>query len=157
MAGRPLYRATMTELNQITPRIHQYLLDRIANGDKMRDIATEEGYTLAALLAYLSAPERRQSLLDARAIAAGNLVEDTISIADNGADTSAPDPARDKLRIQARQWLAARWDRTTYGERSGPSVEVNVANMYLGAMRSVQPGDTAVAIEATAEPAEPAA
>ena len=131
--------------------MHPYLLERIANGDSMRDIATEEGYTLAALMAFLSAPERRQSLLDARASAAAAMVSDSIQIADNGADTSAPDPARDKLRIQARQWAASRMDRAAWGQQSGPSLEVNVAHLYLGAMRSVQPGDSAVVIDAAHE------
>ena len=131
--------------------MHPYLLERIANGDSMRDIATEEGYTPAALMAFLSAPERRQSLLDARASAAAAMVSDSIQIADNGADTSAPDPARDKLRIQARQWAASRMDRAAWGQQSGPSLEVNVAHLYLGAMRSVQPGDSAVVIDAAHE------
>lgn len=137
--------------------MHPYLLERIANGDSMRDIATEEGYTLAALMAFLSAPERRQSLLDARASAAAAMVSDSIQIADNGADTSAPDPARDKLRIQARQWAASRMDRASWGQQSGPSTEINVAHLYLGAMRHAQPIDTSVVIDAVAEPAEPAA
>jgi hypothetical protein len=137
--------------------MHPYLLERISNGDSMRDIATEEGYTLAALMAFLSAPERRQSLLDARASAAAAMVSDSIQIADNGADTSAPDPARDKLRIQARQWAASRMDRASWGQQSGPSTEINVAHLYLGAMRHAQPIDTSVVIDAIAEPAEPAA
>lgn len=137
--------------------MHPYLLERIANGDSMRDIATEEGYTLAALMAFLSAPERRQSLLDARASAAAAMVSDSIQIADNGADTSAPDPARDKLRIQARQWAASRMDRASWGQQSGPSTEINVAHLYLGAMRHAQPIDTSVVIDAIADPADPAA
>ena len=89
---------------------------------------------------------------------ATELADQTIEIADNGADTSAPDPARDKLRIQARQWLASRWDRTTYGERSVAGVEVNVANLYLNAMRNVQPGDSsAVTIEHAPPSADPEA
>jgi hypothetical protein len=85
------------------------------------------------------------------------MVSDSIQIADNGADTSAPDPARDKLRIQARQWAASRMDRASWGQQSGPSVDINVSNLYLGAMRTVQPSDNAVVIEAVADPADPAA
>ena len=161
MAGRPLRTQGIMELIAQESTMHPYLLERIANGDSMRDIATEEGYTLAALMAFLSAPERRQSLLDARASAAAAMVSDSIQIADNGADTSAPDPARDKLRVQARQWAASRMDRAAWGQQSGPSVEVNVANLYLGAMRTVQPDENALVIDAVADavadPAEPAA
>lgn len=148
MAGHPQRRIDEQRLACITPPSASAIWDCIHSGLSIRNTAMELGYTYAALSDWLHDPARRDILNAARARAAGHLVEDTISIADNGADTSAPDPARDKLRIQARQWLASRWDRTTYGERSGPSVEVNVANMYLNAMRNVQPVDTAVVIDA---------
>ena len=143
MAGNPQRNADIERLRFCTPQQATEIWDAINSGLSIRNAAMELGYTYAALSDWLNDPSRVELLKRARARAAGNLVEDTLGIADNGADTSAPDPARDKLRIQARQWLASRWDRTTYGERSGPSVEVNVATMYLGAMRSVQPVDTA--------------
>ena len=124
----------------------------------------ELGYTYAALSDWLNDPSRVDLLRRARARAASVLVDQSLEIADNGADTSAPDPARDKLRVQARQWAASRMDRAAWGQQSGPSVELNVAHLYLGAMRTVQPDENALVIDAVADavadpadPAEPAA
>lgn len=152
MAGNPQRNADIERLRFCTPHQATQIWDAINSGLSIRNAAMELGYTYAALSDWLNDPSRVELLKRARARAAGNLVEQTVEIADNGADTSTPDPARDKLRIQARQWLASRWDRATYGERSGAAVEVNVANMYLNAMRAVQPVDNAVVIEHKSEP-----
>ncbi len=66
-----------------------------------------------------------------------------------GAQTS--DAARDKLRIQARQWLAARWDRKTYGEAPpAAGVTINVDGSFLASMRRVQVDDAPAAIDGVA-------
>ena len=48
----------------------------------------------------------------AREAHAAVLAEETLKIADND-----PDPIRARVRIQARQWLAAKYDRETYGDK----------------------------------------
>jgi hypothetical protein len=152
MAGNPLRNADIARLRFCTPQQASEIWDAINSGLSIRNAAMELGYTYSALSDWLNDPARAELLKRARARAAAHLAEETLGIADNGADTSAPDAARDKLRIQARQWLASKWDRASWGQQSGTSLEVNVSNLYLGAMRSVQPGDSAVVIEATAEP-----
>jgi hypothetical protein len=116
----------------------------------------ELGYTYAALSDWLHHPDRIGIFKNARARSAAHLAEETLGIADNGADTSAPDAARDKLRIQARQWLASKWDRHTYGEVKAESNTLNMQAIFLQSLRNVQP-DNAVVIEAVADPADPAA
>ena len=155
MAGNPQRNADIARLRFCTPQQASDIWDAINSGLSIRNAAAELGYTYAALSDWLNHPERVELLKRARARAASVLVDQSLEIADNGADTSAPDPARDKLRVQARQWAASRMDRASWGQQSGPSLEVNVSNLYLGAMRSVQPGDTAIVIEAVAEPEEP--
>ena len=157
MAGNPLRNADIARLRFMTPQQASDIWDAIHSGLSIRNAAMELGYTYAALSDWLNDPSRVELLKRARARAAGVLVEESLEIADNGADTSAPDPARDKLRIQARQWAASRMDRASWGQQSGPSTEINVAHLYLGAMRTVQPAGNAVVIDAVAEPAEPAA
>ena len=164
MAGNPQRNADIARLRFCTPQQASDIWDAIHSGLSIRNAAAELGYTYAALSDWLNHPERVELLKRARARAASVLVDQSLEIADNGADTSAPDPARDKLRVQARQWAASRMDRAAWGQQSGPSVELNVAHLYLGAMRTVQPDENALVIDAVADavadpadPAEPAA
>ena len=157
MAGNPLRNADIARLRFCTPQQASEIWDAINSGISIRNTAMELGYTYAALSDWLNHPERVELLKRARARAASVLVDQSLEIADNGADTSAPDPARDKLRVQARQWAASRMDRASWGQQSGPSIEVNLSNLYLGAMRNVQPVDNALVFDAVADPADPAA
>lgn len=160
MAGRPNLNADRHALAHMYPKDFDAILHDIDEGLTLRQVADNAGVGRAALTEWLEADRegRLERYNRARVRKATELADQTIEIADNGADTSAPDPARDKLRIQARQWLASRWDRTTYGERSVAGVEVNVANLYLNAMRNVQPGDSsAVTIEHAPPSADPEA
>lgn len=156
MAGNPLRNADIARLRFCTPQQASEIWDAINSGLSIRNAAMELGYTYAALSDWLNDPARAELLKRARARAAGVLAEETLGIADNGADTSAPDAARDKLRIQARQWLASKWDRHTYGEVKAESNTLNMQAIFLQSLRNVQP-DNAVVIDAVAEPAEPAA
>ena len=152
-------REDLKALDHLSLAAANAIIDDIKAGNPLRVVAGRAGVCRAALEEWMHGDSSRWEHYNrARTRRATDMAEDTIEIADNGAATSAPDAARDKLRIQARQWLASRWDRTIYGERSGPSVEVNVANMYLNAMRNVQPVDTAaVTIEHAPTSAEPEA
>ncbi len=148
-------REDLKALDHLTPAAANAILDDIKAGHPLRVVAGRAGVCRAALEEWMHGDSSRWDHYNrARTRRATDMVEETIEIADNGADASAPDPARDKLRIQARQWLASRWDRAQYGAQQAAGVEINVGNMFLSAMRTVQPIDNATVIDATAEAAE---
>jgi hypothetical protein len=159
MAGRPKVRADLAKLTTLTVGDADMIFERIGSGEMLYRIAATLGVGRTALAEWLDAsPERQTRLKRARERSASALAEQTIEIADNGATVTAPgdpqesDPARDKLRIQTRQWLASRWDRETYGEQKGPQVTINLATLHLDALRQ-QKAPAARVIEAPAESA----
>jgi hypothetical protein len=71
----------------------------------------------------------------ARAKAADKLAVETLDIADSMADTN---PQRDVQRIRTRQWLAERWDQKTYGLQKAASVNINIQDLRMAALRHVE-------------------
>ena len=71
----------------------------------------------------------------ARAKAADQLAVETLTIADSMADSN---PQRDVQRIRTRQWLAERWDQKTYGLQKAASVNINIQDLRMAALRHVE-------------------
>jgi hypothetical protein len=71
----------------------------------------------------------------ARAKAADKLAVETLDIADGMADSN---PQRDVQRIRTRQWLAERWDQKTYGLQKAASVNINIQDLRMAALRHVE-------------------
>ena len=71
----------------------------------------------------------------ARAKAADKLAVETLTIADSMADSN---PQRDVQRIRTRQWLAERWDQKTYGLQKAASVNINIQDLRMAALRHVE-------------------
>lgn len=145
MAGRPKRTADLAVLGNFRPAQAQQIYESIGAGDSLGSIAEAHGVGRWALTTWLEDPARVDLYKRARVRAASALAEKTIEIADNaaaGTDGDAPaesDVARDKLRIQARQWLSSRWDRETYGDRANTSVVVNMATLHIDALRRAGP------------------
>jgi hypothetical protein len=71
----------------------------------------------------------------ARAKAADKLAVETLDIADSMADSN---PQRDVQRIRTRQWLAERWDQKTYVLQKAASVNINIQDLRMAALRHVE-------------------
>jgi len=71
----------------------------------------------------------------ARAKAADKLAVETLDIADSMADSN---PQRDVQRIRTRQWLAERWDQKTYGLQKAASVNINIQDLRMAALRHIE-------------------
>jgi hypothetical protein len=71
----------------------------------------------------------------ARAKAADKLAVETLDIADSMSDSN---PQRDVQRIRTRQWLAERWDQKTYGLQKAASVNINIQDLRMAALRHVE-------------------
>jgi hypothetical protein len=117
---------------------------------------TAEGGTLAALARVLteatghtispgilsswvnSTQENKQKMIDARKVGAVVLAEDSVNIIDElaGTEVTREEIQLARERSAARQWLASKHDRTTYGGDSAQvNVQVNLPGQHLEAMR----------------------
>jgi len=74
----------------------------------------------------------------ARKRSAQDLVDATVSLADS-APLSPQDAQKVRNQIAARQWLAERRDRATFGTDKGASVHVTIGALHLDALRQPAP------------------
>lgn len=148
MAGRPKRTADLAVISNFLPAQAQQIYESIGAGQSLGRIAEAHGVGRWALTTWLEEPDRVELYKRARTRAASALAEATIEIADGGervtagADGDSPaesDVGRDKLRIQARQWLSSRWDRETYGDRANTAVTINMATLHIDALRRAGP------------------
>jgi len=160
MAGRPKLIEGRKILWNITEDQADEIWEVIDAGKPVyKAAALIEGVTAAALIEWLEHGDRIERYKRAREIASHRLVQDALTIADAGlAVEPAPgmvqisDPARDKLRIQARQWTASRWNRETYGEQKGAQVTINLGTLHLDALRLFEEQADRKAITIDAQP-----
>jgi len=104
------------------------ILTRIANGEKLRDICSEDGMPSASAVCQWAAEDREGfSKRYVRALEARGWywAEEMVSIADGSEDTDS-DAQRDKLRVETRKWLLTKLMPNRFGERqqlehSGPN------------------------------------
>lgn len=132
MAGRPKRTADLTILSNIVPSAAAEIYTNLEAGKSLWKCAELFGVSKTALTDWLEHPDRIELYKRARTRAASTYAQETIEIADTSAADAA---AKDKLRVQTRQWLASRWDRETYGEQKGPQVTINLATLHLDALR----------------------
>jgi hypothetical protein len=76
--------------------------------------------------------DRHAAFARAREAAAHLLAEQTLDIA----DTATPQDAQvAKLRTDTRRWLASKWNQGVYGDKAATTVNVNVTDLHLQALR----------------------
>lgn len=109
---------------EIVERVWRVFLDRITEGAMLNDLVRDKTMPCAGTLARTLAkdPKRWEEYKRARQAQMIALTDDTISIAD-----SEEDPQRARVRIQARQWLASRWNAQQFGNESTVNVNVGVS------------------------------
>jgi hypothetical protein len=118
------------------------VLIRVARGETGAVIAKALGTSELVLNEWLDDPARGETVRRARRAGAAAMAEQTLAIAEGELPTVHPvtgelivDPARDKLRIQTRQWVAERRDRATWGTVKD-GVTINIAGLHLDALRA---------------------
>lgn len=89
------------------------LAERVASQWTLEQVCAAWDVPFARMAAWIAADARRREMYEgAQAIAADGYANDTVLIADSGGG----DTQHTKVRIAARQWIAARWDRGRYGD-----------------------------------------
>jgi Bacteriophage Sf6, terminase small subunit-like len=147
MAGRPKERRFRAALTQLAEREKMTPLDWVVAqlesgtsvrkiGDALREEAKEESspqwiYTLLHGLAS----EAKDRIREARRVGATALADQALEISDRPA-TSTADVQANRLAVDTRRWIAASFDRATFGD-SPPRVDVSVdlGSLHLAALR----------------------
>ena len=131
MAGRPKFREDMALLEDLPDDM---IVSMFEAGKSQTQICYELGIGRRALEQWIEDTDPT-IIARARAKAADKLAVETLDIADSMADSN---PQRDVQRIRTRQWLAERWDQKTYGLQKAASVNINIQDLRMAALRHVE-------------------
>jgi hypothetical protein len=106
MMGRP---------SDYTPEVAAEICERIVHGESLRAICRDEHMPAAStvFLWLKTHAEFTEQYARAREWQADTLADETLAIADN----AAGDPARDRLRFDARRWYAGKVAPKKYGDK----------------------------------------
>jgi hypothetical protein len=131
MAGRPKFKQDMALLEDLPDDL---IVSMFEAGKSQTQICYEMGIGRRALEQWIEDTDPT-IIARARAKAADKLAVETLDIADSMADSN---PQRDVQRIRTRQWLAERWDQKTYGLQKAASVNINIQDLRMAALRHVE-------------------
>ena len=104
-------------------------------GKSIADICIDLGISKRALDEWIEENDYGAMITRARTRAADLMACDTIKIADS---MDIDHAQRDVQRIRTRQWLAERWDQKTYGLQKAASVNINIQDLRMAALRHVE-------------------
>ena len=117
---------------------YSVILNRIADGETLQDIAPEYGVTRNLLSQCLNKNKRVRPLLDeARKIAAHAYAEKALKAVES-APISRDHIAKAKEVASMYKWLAQVYDRETFGEQQQqqPNQTIIVGQLHLDALRA---------------------
>jgi len=132
VVGNPKRRQDIAFLNQMP---EEMIFSMVESGKSIANICIELGISKRALDDWIEENDHGAMITRARTRAADLLACETVEIADSMADSN---PQRDVQRIRTRQWLAERWDQKTYGLQKAASVNINIQDLRMAALRHVE-------------------
>ena len=131
MPGRPKRKQDLILLEKMGEEPVRELLE---SAMPIAEVCRTLGVGKRALMEWLEAdPGRARLRSESRARAAHILAEQAIVIAD---DTSG-ETQRDRLRVDTRKWLAARWNQAEFAEKPTTAIQLNINGLHLDALKSV--------------------
>ena len=151
MAGRPNLKADTRKLESLYPWAIDKLFDDIESGFTTLRIAESFGVSLSALNDFIERPEYIARTERARRRSARTLAESTLELMDNVPE-NLPAITKAKYQSQNRFRMAAANDRSTFGQQSGSTLNVSLAQIHADTLRAI--GREQRTIEATVEPIE---
>ena len=156
MAGRARSRAVLENLTQRGEKDEltalEYVAQRVVDGGTVLEVAEEVqkdlkmtpavsyGMVMRALGITNSAKEVDAVMTEARRKGAYAKVEKAERIADDVA-TDKDAIAKAKLRAEVRMWSAERTNRDTFGSAKAPTVQINIGDLHIDALRRLQPNE----------------
>ena len=131
MPGRPKRKQDLVLLEKMGEEPVRELLE---SAMPIAEVCRTLGVGKRALMEWLEADPRRARLRsESRARAAHILAEEAIVIADD----TAGETQRDRLRVDTRKWLAARWNQAEFAEKPQTAIQLNINGLHLDALKSV--------------------
>ena len=107
----------------------------LSNGVTLGALAERLGVSYRTPTRWLAAGERQAIYEECKRHAAQRLAEDTLTISDK-AEPSDVQVAR--LRVDTRRWLAAKYDPMAFGDRTPATVQINLQDLRVAALRHVE-------------------
>jgi hypothetical protein len=106
-------------------QIAELICQRLADGESLRAICRDEGMpSLSGVFGWLGKHEAfAEQYARARETQADALADEIIDIADEAVESSE-DAQRQRLRIDARKWVAAKLKPRSYGDRIEADIKV---------------------------------
>jgi hypothetical protein len=132
MVGNPKRKQDVAFLNDMP---EEMIFSMVEAGKSIANICIDLGISKRALDDWIEENDHGAMIARARTRAADLMACETIEIAD-GMDVDHAQ--RDVQRIRTRQWLAERWDQKTYGLQKAASVNINIQDLRMAALRHVE-------------------
>lgn len=138
MAGSPVKRERRARWQALKadPDFAPQCIARIACGDSIRALATENDIPIQTFWEWITR-EHGDEVAAARKVVAAQLADQMRESAER-VEAGELNPKAAQTAASIRQWLASRYDRDTYGERS--KVDLNVTStqqLYMEAIRQL--------------------
>ncbi len=132
MVGNPKRKKDVAFLNDMP---EEMIFSMVESGKSIANICIDLGISKRALDDWIDENDHGAMIARARTRAADLMACETIEIAD-GMDVDHAQ--RDVQRIRTRQWLAERWDQKTYGLQKAASVNINIQDLRMAALRHTE-------------------
>ena len=132
MVGNPKRKRDVAFLNDMP---EEMIFSMVEAGKSIANICIDLGISKRALDDWIEENDHGAMIARARTRAADLMACETVEIAD-GMDVDHAQ--RDVQRIRTRQWLAERWDQKTYGLQKAASVNINIQDLRMAALRHVE-------------------
>ncbi|MGC3872391.1 hypothetical protein ACPF7Z_03850 [Halomonas sp. GXIMD04776] len=145
MAGSPMKQARKTRWQalQDDPGFAQDCINRIACGDSIRALATEHDVPISTFHDWITR-EHGDSIAFARRALAANLA-DLMMLSAERVEAGELDPKAASAAASIRQWLASRYDRELFGDRSQVDMRVQGSvDMHLAAVRELTQRESSI-------------
>lgn len=162
MTGTPIGQAFSAKISELGG--DDWFFGEVADGRKMQQIADMVGCSRQWLYIWLKAPGRKERFKEAQRAAAPLVHEDAGRIADalQNLPTEELTPARvqvAKLRIEHEYARAKVLDPETFGDKAGLTVNIDIGQLHLDALRAkgsmtLHPTTSTLALPAGTEDSE---
>jgi len=158
MAGRPTLKKLEQDIRDAGG--DEVIFERIAEGEKLKEIARSFGVSRALLYDWRDrgGDDRKKGWSTAMRARAAAQAEEAGEILDNlvGSEISNADVKLATERANYRKWLASKLDPETFGEQQGVQVQLNISQLHLQALKAANAAATLPASQPAPEllPAE---
>lgn len=135
---RAIEQYNKAEMSKTNKAIHAFggeprIIDRIASGQTVLSLCEEIGVTPGRFYDWVNrSQERIDAVARAREASAHTFVEQTAAIVD-GATVEEVQLA--KLRAENRWRMAKAFNKASYGDQNGASVQINIGDLALDSLR----------------------